>query len=183
MCICVFVYLTVGNISFDVLGPWAFRKYSIIRVLKIFWAWWQPTNEQQPCEPRASLLVEHWAKQTFAKISIQSVETPQCLNNLYNVLYLHPLQYLQNQFSAMKYAMSVLWLRFQGYLVCLYLLHVTQWPYGKKWPFHQVMEPSIDGRLEDQKDDDTFGGFPEILCQHQYMTTTSFFRMIIRMKT
>ena len=117
------------------------------------------------------------------KISIQSVETPQCLNNLYNVLYLPPLQYLQNQFSAMKYAMSVLWLRFQGYLVCLYLLHVTQWPYGKKWPFHQVMEPSIDGRLEDQKDDDTFGGFPEILCQHQYMTTTSFFRMIIRMKT
>ena len=42
------------------------------------------------------------------KISIQSVETPQCLNNLYNVLYLPPLQYLQNQFSAMKYAMSVL---------------------------------------------------------------------------
>ena len=29
-CICVFVYLTVRNISFDVLGPWAFQKYSII---------------------------------------------------------------------------------------------------------------------------------------------------------
>ena len=31
LCICVFVYLTVVNISFDVLGPWAFKKYSIIR--------------------------------------------------------------------------------------------------------------------------------------------------------
>ena len=29
----------------------------------LFWAWWQ---QQQPGEPRASLLVEHWAKQTFA---------------------------------------------------------------------------------------------------------------------
>ena len=42
-CIClfvfVFVYLTVGNISFDVLGPWAFQKYSSIRFSKIFWAW------------------------------------------------------------------------------------------------------------------------------------------------
>ena len=31
ICVFVFVYLTVGNISFDVLGPWAFKKYSIIR--------------------------------------------------------------------------------------------------------------------------------------------------------
>ena len=53
MCICVFVYLTVGNISFDVLGPWAFQKYSIIRFYKVFWAWWR-TNKQ-PGEPRASL--------------------------------------------------------------------------------------------------------------------------------
>ena len=30
----------------------------------LFRAWWQPTN--QPGEPSASLLVEHWAKQTFA---------------------------------------------------------------------------------------------------------------------
>ena len=29
--LCVFWYLTVGNISFDVLGPWAFQKYIIIR--------------------------------------------------------------------------------------------------------------------------------------------------------
>ena len=28
-----------GNISFDVLGHWAFQKYSTIRFLKIFWAW------------------------------------------------------------------------------------------------------------------------------------------------
>ncbi len=31
ICICVFVYLTVKNIIFDVLGPLAFQKYSIIR--------------------------------------------------------------------------------------------------------------------------------------------------------
>ena len=37
--ICVFVYLTVQNIIFDVLGPLAFQKYSIIRVNKVFWAW------------------------------------------------------------------------------------------------------------------------------------------------
>ena len=35
----VFVYLTVGNISFDVLGAWAFQKYSSIRFSTIFWAW------------------------------------------------------------------------------------------------------------------------------------------------
>ena len=67
ICICVFEYLTVGNISFDVLGPWAFQKYSIIRFYKVFWAWWR-TPHKQPGEPSASLLVEHWAKQTFAKI-------------------------------------------------------------------------------------------------------------------
>ena len=33
----------------------------------LFRAWWQPTN--QPGEPRASLLVEHWAKQTFAIVT------------------------------------------------------------------------------------------------------------------
>ena len=44
----VFVNLTVGNISFDVFGPWAFQKYSIIRFLKIFWTWrWQTTNDNQ----------------------------------------------------------------------------------------------------------------------------------------
>ena len=31
----------------------------------LFWAWWQ--RQRQPGKPRASLLVEHWAKQTFAK--------------------------------------------------------------------------------------------------------------------
>ena len=30
----------------------------------LFWAWWR--QQQQPGEPSASLLVEHWAKQTFA---------------------------------------------------------------------------------------------------------------------
>ena len=40
-CICVFVYLTVGNIRFNVLGPWAFQKYSIIRFYKVFWEWWR----------------------------------------------------------------------------------------------------------------------------------------------
>ena len=39
ICICVFVYLTVQNIIFDVLGPLAFQKYSIIRVFKVFRAW------------------------------------------------------------------------------------------------------------------------------------------------
>ena len=39
ICICVFVYLTDGNISFDVLGAWAFQKCSSIRFSKIFWAW------------------------------------------------------------------------------------------------------------------------------------------------
>ena len=28
ICICVYVYLTVQNIMFDVLGPWAFQKYN-----------------------------------------------------------------------------------------------------------------------------------------------------------
>ena len=50
-CVCVFVflfvYLTVGNISFDVLGPWAFKKYSIIRIYKVFSAWWRQTNDNQ----------------------------------------------------------------------------------------------------------------------------------------
>ena len=45
LCIGVFVYLIVGNISFDVLGPWAFQKYSIIRFNKVFRAWWRPTNQ------------------------------------------------------------------------------------------------------------------------------------------
>ena len=45
ICICVFVYLTVQNIIFDVLGPLAFQKYSIIRVYEVFLAWWRP-NEQ-----------------------------------------------------------------------------------------------------------------------------------------
>ena len=35
----VFMYLKVQNIMFDVLGPLAFQKYSIIRVYKVFWAW------------------------------------------------------------------------------------------------------------------------------------------------
>ena len=69
ICICVFVYLTVQNIIFDVLGPLAFQKYSIIRVFKVFLAWWQPN--EQPGEPRASLLVEQYEKQTFAKCSLQ----------------------------------------------------------------------------------------------------------------
>ena len=60
MCICVFVYLTVVNISFDVLGPWAFKKYGIIRFYKVFWECDddEQTNKQTG-EPRASLLVEH----------------------------------------------------------------------------------------------------------------------------
>ena len=33
---------------------------------KVFWAWWRRQTNKQPGEPRASLLVEHWAKQTFA---------------------------------------------------------------------------------------------------------------------
>ena len=41
ICIWVFVYFTVGNIRFDVLEPWAFQKYSIIRVYKVFSAWWR----------------------------------------------------------------------------------------------------------------------------------------------
>ena len=45
ICIYVFVYLTVGNICFDVLGPWAFQKYSSIRFSKIFWAWWRTNND------------------------------------------------------------------------------------------------------------------------------------------
>ena len=36
----IFVYLAIGKISFDVLGPWAFHKYSIIRVYKVRWVWW-----------------------------------------------------------------------------------------------------------------------------------------------
>ena len=39
LCICVFVYLRVQNIIFDVLGPLAFQKYSIIRVYKVFLVW------------------------------------------------------------------------------------------------------------------------------------------------
>merc|ERR1719430_3010918 len=31
-CICVFVYETLGNISFDILGPRAFRKYMVCMV-------------------------------------------------------------------------------------------------------------------------------------------------------
>ena len=51
-CICefVFVYLTVQNIIFDVLGPLAFKKYIIIRFIRI------KTN--QLGEPRASPLVK-----------------------------------------------------------------------------------------------------------------------------
>ena len=45
ICVFVFVYLTVGNISVDVLGPWAFQKYSIIRFYKVFWAWWRTTKQ------------------------------------------------------------------------------------------------------------------------------------------
>ena len=29
ICICVFEYETLGNISFDILGPRAFRKYMV----------------------------------------------------------------------------------------------------------------------------------------------------------
>ena len=35
----------------------------------LFWAWWQ----RQPGEPSASLLVEHWAKQTFAKLDLSVI--------------------------------------------------------------------------------------------------------------
>jgi len=45
ICICVFVYLTVQNIIFDVLGPLAFQKYSIIRVYEVFLALWRTTNQ------------------------------------------------------------------------------------------------------------------------------------------
>ena len=86
ICICVFVYLTVQNIIFDVLGPLAFRKYSIIRVFKVFPAWWQPNN--QPGEPRASLLVEQREKQTFAKIRIPVLYNPvQSCTILYNPVH------------------------------------------------------------------------------------------------
>ena len=61
----VFASLRVQNIIFDVFGPLAFQKYSIIRVYKVFWAWWQTTNKQQPGEPRASPLVEQWKELTF----------------------------------------------------------------------------------------------------------------------
>ena len=53
----VFVYLTV---SFDVLGPWVFQKYGIILSFKDIVG--MVTNDQpndQPGEPRASLLMEH----------------------------------------------------------------------------------------------------------------------------
>ena len=73
ICICVFVYLTVQNIIFDVLGPLAFQKYSIIRVYKVFRAWWRTTTNEQPGEPRASPLVEQWTELTFAKINRRSV--------------------------------------------------------------------------------------------------------------
>ena len=47
ICICVFVYLTVQNIIFDVVGPLVFQKYSIIRVYKVFWAWWRQTTNNR----------------------------------------------------------------------------------------------------------------------------------------
>ena len=58
ICAFVFMYLGVQNIMFDVLGPLAFQKYSIIRVYKVFRAWWQTNNERQPGEPSASPLVD-----------------------------------------------------------------------------------------------------------------------------
>ena len=72
ICVFVFVYLTVGNISFHVLGPWAFQKYSIIRFYKVFWAWWRTTkqtnnrvNQEQVCSLNIeSRLVNlrHWLR-------------------------------------------------------------------------------------------------------------------------
>ena len=42
--LCVFKYLTVQNIIFDVLGPLAFQKYSIIKVYEVYLAWWRTTD-------------------------------------------------------------------------------------------------------------------------------------------
>ena len=55
ICICVFVYLTVQNIIFDVLGPLAFQKYSIIRVYKVFGAWWRQTTNDKRTNNRVNL--------------------------------------------------------------------------------------------------------------------------------
>ena len=102
MCICVFVYLTVVNISFDVLGPWSFKKYRIIRFYKVFWAWWR-RRRRQPGEPSASLLVEHWAEQAFAKCNNIS---QQCRAGQVQVLG-SPENQVQLLLFAVKYTLLV----------------------------------------------------------------------------
>ena len=43
---------------FDVLGLWAFQKYSTIRFLKIFWAWWRQPNNRVNLVQVSSLNIE-----------------------------------------------------------------------------------------------------------------------------
>ena len=59
----VFVYLTVGNISFDVLGPWAFQKHCIIAYsVVVLWFVWCASDVQSDFlgfPPLPSCLVNH----------------------------------------------------------------------------------------------------------------------------
>ena len=76
ICICVFVYLTVQNIIFDVLGPLAFQKYSIIRVYKVFRAWWR-TNDKRQTNNRVNLVqVRSWTMNRADFCNWQHVRYP-----------------------------------------------------------------------------------------------------------
>ena len=55
-CICVFVYLTVQNIIFDVLEPLSFQKN--IAHEGYFWHGDNQTTKKQPGEPSASQTVK-----------------------------------------------------------------------------------------------------------------------------
>ena len=62
LCICefVFVYLCIwqSRISFLMsLDPWLFQKYSIIRVYKVFRAWWRTTTTRN--SEQSWLLQQH----------------------------------------------------------------------------------------------------------------------------
>ena len=58
-----FMYLSVWNIIFlRSLNPWLFKNKVLQGISGMV-----TTYNKQPGQPRASLLVEHWEKQTFAK--------------------------------------------------------------------------------------------------------------------
>ena len=84
ICICVFVYLTVQNIIFDVLGPLAFKKYSIIRVYEVFLAWWQTTNRVNLVQVRLWNSNKVWLLQflIFSSSNFGSVRTQSCMITL-----------------------------------------------------------------------------------------------------